>query len=138
MSAYASTEELHKIMFDLWTQIKDDESMSHKLLSSKLTVQFQYRSPDGRITIDCSNGKDFVIHTGDCNIKPVIEMAMKADVAHEFWLGKVSVPMAILTGKMVAKGPVNKALALLPVITPAFKLYPSVYQKYTQKAAVSG
>ena len=44
-----------------------------------------------------------------------------------FGLGKLSVPMAILTGKMIAKGPVNQALALLPAIKPAFAIYPQVY-----------
>jgi hypothetical protein len=63
-------------------------------------------------------------------------MSMTADVAHEFWLGKISVPMAILTGKMVAKGPVNKALALLPSIKPAFKIYPDIYRSTGKTVSV--
>jgi hypothetical protein len=136
MSAYTSTDELHKIMVDLWTAIKDDPSMSGKLLASKLIVQFHYREPDGRMTIDCSDGKSFVITAGDTKVKPVVEMFMKADVAHDFWLGKVNVPVAIITGKIVAKGPVNKALALLPVIKPAYDIYPDIYKKYNNKTAV--
>jgi hypothetical protein len=55
-------------------------------------------------------------------------MSMKADVAHEFWLGKVNVPIAILSGKIVSKGPTPQALALLPVVKPAYAIYPAVYQ----------
>jgi hypothetical protein len=128
MSAFASTDELQKTMVELWNQIKNDPSMCEKLLSSKLIVQFQYRDPDGKITIDCSDGKQFVIYGGETKVKPQVEMSMKADVAHEFWLGKVNVPVAILTGKMVARGPVNKALALLPVIRPAYEMYPDIYK----------
>jgi len=128
MSAFANTDQLQKIMVELWNQIKNTPSMSEKLLSSKLIVQFQYRDPDGKITIDCSDGKQFLIYAGETKIKPQVEMAMKADVAHEFWLGKVNVPVAILTGRMMARGPVNKALALLPVIKPAYDLYPDIYQ----------
>ncbi len=61
MSAYANTEELQKIMVDLWNTIKQDPEMSGKLLSSKLVVQFHYREPDGLITIDCSDGQNFLV-----------------------------------------------------------------------------
>jgi hypothetical protein len=125
---FANTDELHKVMTELWTAIKNDPDMSHKIKESNMIVQFHYRDPNGLITIDASDGKSFNIYTGDSDLKPVVEMFMKADVAHEFWLGKISVPLAILTGKMVAKGPVNKALALLPVIKPAFELYPDIYK----------
>ena len=138
MSAYANTEELQKIMVDLWNTIKQDPEMSNKLLNSKLIVQFHYREPDGLITIDCSDGVTFLVSSGPTKLKPVVEMFMKADIAHEFWLGKVNVPMALLTGKMMAKGPVNKALALLPAIKPAYSLYPDVYKRYGHKSAVSG
>lgn len=131
MSAFTSTDELQKTMVELWNQIKNDPSMSEKLLSSKLIVQFHYRDPDGRITIDCSDGQQFIIYGGETKVKPQVEMSMKADIAHEFWLGKVNVPVAILTGKMMAKGPVNKALALLPVIRPAYEMYPDIYKRRT-------
>jgi len=129
MSMFANTEELHRIMAELWAAIKNDPDMSRKIKESKLIVQFHYRDPNGLITVDCSDGSSFNVYTGDSDLKPIVEMFMKADVAHEFWLGKVSVPLAILTGKMVAKGPVNKALALLPVLKPAFEIYPDIYKK---------
>jgi hypothetical protein len=126
MAVFSSSDELNKVMELLWTRIKGDADMSAKLLDSKLIIQFKYRDPEGSLTIDCSNGKDFVIIIGKTDIKPVIEMSMKADVAHEFWMGKVNVPVAILAGKIVSKGPTPKALALLPVIKPAYALYPKV------------
>jgi hypothetical protein len=128
MPVYRSTEELHKAMKDLWTRIAADSGMSTQLLQSRLIVQFHYREPDGRVTIDCSDGETLKVYTGEAKMKAVVEMFMKSDIAHEFWLGKVSVPVAILTGKIVSKGPVNKALALLPVIKPAFAIYPSVIE----------
>lgn len=100
--------------------------MSKPLLESKLIVTFHYRHPETKLTIDCSNGEDFHIITGENQVKPIIELFMKADIAHDFWLGKVNVPMALLSGKIVSKGPINKALALLPTVKPAFKLYPSI------------
>lgn len=126
MTVYSNTDELHRVMIDLWTAIANDPKMSEPLLASRLTVQFHYREPEGRLTVDCSDGEQMRIVAGECPKKPVVEMFMKSDVAHEFWLGKVNVPLALIQGKIVSKGPVNKALALLPAIRPAYSLYPSV------------
>ncbi|HEY9791623.1 MAG TPA: SCP2 sterol-binding domain-containing protein [Candidatus Obscuribacterales bacterium] len=135
MAYFSSTDELNRVMDMLWHKIKSDPGMSHKLLESKLIVQFKYRDPDGLLTIDCSSGQDMDIIIGTTTLKPVVEMSMKADVAHEFWLGKVNVPLAIMSGKIVSKGPTPKALALLPVIKPAYALYPQVLQEAGKKTA---
>jgi putative sterol carrier protein len=137
MSAFISTEELHRVMVELWQAIKADPDMSTKLLNSRLIAQFHYREPDGLITIDCSDGETVKIASGDSNIKPVVEMFMSSNVAHDFWTGKTSIPVSILTGKIVAKGPVSKALALVPAIKPAFAIYPDIYRnRDAQKTAV--
>jgi hypothetical protein len=120
---------LNRVMDILWQKIKADPDMSKKLIDSKLIVQFKYRDPDGLLTIDCSDGKEMKIVVGSTTLKPIIEMSMKADVAHEFWQGKMNVPLAIMSGKIVSKGPTPKALALLPVIKPAYSLYPQVLQE---------
>ena len=126
MPFFNDSDELGTVMKELWVTIADDSKISSPLLDSELIVRFHYKEPDGQITIDCSDGENMVIEWGDCVKQPVVEMFMQADVAHKFWMGQVNVPMYLLNGKMVAKGPVNKALALLPAIKPAFKKYPSV------------
>lgn len=138
MVAYTTVNELETTMVDLWQSISRDPAMSLNLLKSQLSVQFNYRDPAGKITVDCSDGQEMKISAGESQVKPLVEMSMKADVAHEFWLGKVNVPVAILTGRIVAKGPVSKALALLPVLRPAYKLYPDIYKRNTQNTSVAG
>jgi SCP-2 sterol transfer family len=135
MPAYKNTSELNEVMEKLWGQIKDDPGMSSKLLASKLVVRFHYRDPEARLTVDCSDGQTMLVSTGDTANKPIVEMFMKADVAHEFWLGKVNVPVAILSGKIVSKGPTPKALALLPVIKPAYPMYPLIYEAAKKEVA---
>jgi hypothetical protein len=137
MAVFTDTDELHRVMVDLWTSIKNDEQMAAPLLSSRLIVTFHYREPDGRLTVDCSDGQNMIIEAGDSNKKPVVEMFMKSSVAHEFWLGKVNVPLALIQGKIVAKGPVNKALALLPAIKPAYGLYPSIIEQNGLKVSAT-
>jgi hypothetical protein len=138
MSVFTSSDELHQIMEELWHQIKSTPDMSQKLIDSRLIVQFRYREPEGLMTIDCADGKEMRIYVGQTDIKPVIEMSMKADIAHEFWLGKVNVPMALMMGKIVSRGPTPKALALLPVIKPAYQIYPQVLEIRGKKTQLAG
>ena len=135
MTVFASTEELNEVMEKLWNRIKADPDMSKKLIQSKLSVRFHYREPEGRLTLDCTDGKEMKITIGDDGVKPAVEMFMKSDVAHEFWLGRVNVPVAILSGKIVSKGPVNKALSLLPVVKPAYAMYPEIFESAKRKKA---
>jgi len=138
MAVFGSSEELERVMVALWGRIAADPQMSEQLIRSKLVVQFRYRDPEGILTVDCSNGQGITVIWGSGPNKPIVEMSMKADVAHDFWCGRVSVPVAILTGKIASKGPTPKALALLPVIRPAFALYPDVLREVGSKATVSG
>ncbi len=52
-------------------------------------------------------------------------MSMTADVAHKFWHGKVNLVTALTRRQVTAKGNVPKTLKLLPILKPAFKLYPN-------------
>ena len=135
MGAYKTTKELQQVMSELWDKIKADKGMSAEIMKAQMVVRFDYREPKGSITIDSTDGKEIKVFPGACELKPLVEMSMTADIAHEFWLGKLSVPMAILTGKMVAKGPVNQALALLPAIKPAFAIYPEVYKNSSARVS---
>ncbi len=92
-------------------------------------VRFKYKDPDGLLTIDGSDGVELRFHFGECGIEPDVEMTMKSDVAHNFWLGKEPPAVALMQGRIVSKGSVHKALALLPVIKPAFKIYPAMFEE---------
>jgi hypothetical protein len=122
------------VMQELWRRIKADDEMSAKLLKTRLVVRFIYREPDGILTIDGSDGEDIKVYAGTCDIKAIIEMSMKSDVAHNFWLGKENPAMALISGKIVSRGPVNQALALLPVVKPAFQIYPDVVEEKRKTA----
>lgn len=135
MSVFSSTEELYVVMEELWNWIKNNPKISSELLKSKLVVRFHYKNPDGRLTIDGSDGNEIRITSGDCDKKPDIEMFMQSDFAHQFWLGKVNLPLALMSGKIVSKGPVNKALALLPAVEPAWAAYSEIAETQLKKSA---
>lgn len=134
MSVFTDTEHLYDVMQELWARIAADKDMAAQLLPAKLIVRFHYREPDGWVTVDGSDGKEIKVAMGPSELKPDVEMFMKADVAHNFWLGKENPALALLTGKMMSKGPVNKALALLPLVKPAFQIYPRVIEDLKKSA----
>ncbi len=135
MPVFADTKQLYSVMHELWEQIKADKQMSDELLKSRLIVRFHYRDPEGYVTVDGSDGREIKVVMGDCDREPIVEMSMKSDVAHAFWLGRENPAVALLTGKMASKGPVNKALALLPVVKPAFQIYPHIVQRQIKNSA---
>ena len=136
MPIFANADDMWKVMGPLWERIKADPQMGPDLLQSGLIVQFRYRDPELILTIDSSDRQDMKIINGAGPNKPTIVMSMKADVAHEFWLGKVSVPVAILTGKIASVGPTAKALALLPLIRPAFPIYAQILKDRGQSTLI--
>jgi len=133
MSVFSSTEELYVVMEQLWDWIKNNPEISDQLLKSKLIVRFNYKNPDGQITVDGSDGEELHVTIGDCEKTPDIQMNMQSDLAHQFWLGKVNVPIALMSGKIVSKGPVNRALALLPAVKPSFQAYSEIASKSNLK-----
>jgi hypothetical protein len=134
MAVFADSSEIYEVLGTLYERIKKDPAMSPQLVKTKLVIQFRYRDPEAVFTIDCSDGEHFNIIEGPTDVKPTIEMQMKSDVAHEFWMGRISAPVAILTGKIVSKGPTPKALALLPIIRPAFTIYPRILEESGKKS----
>ena len=86
-------------------------------------MKFVYREPDASITIDLT-GEKAVFTFDDMEKKPVVEMGMKADTAHKFWMGQVNLVIALARREITAKGPVPQILKMLPIIKPAYKLYP--------------
>ncbi len=43
MAVFTDTDELHRVMNDLWTAIKNEKEMAAQLLSLRLIVTFHYR-----------------------------------------------------------------------------------------------
>ncbi len=124
---FRNSDELYDILGTFFNQLKFDEEMGKQIRNSKIIVQWEYSDPPGIVTIDASgddpDGGFYQVILGPTDIKPEVYMTMKADIAHEFWLGKVNLLAALSRRQIVAKGPIPKALKLLPAIKPAYSRY---------------
>jgi len=134
MPVFSNKQELYEAMCSIWNHIGSDGLMSAPLVQSRLIVRFSFRNPDGQLTVDASDGKRLKVVPDECEVRPDIEMSMNSDLAHKIWSGEQSVPLALLQGKIRSRGQINKALALLPVIRPAFQVYPGMVESLKKSA----
>jgi len=122
---FADTPYMYDILGGFYDRIGTDNTLSRALLDSGLRVRFIYTNPDGYLTIDAS-GQDVKVYRGPegDHIELDVEMTLKADLAHYFWHGQVNAVQALTRREITTKGNLPKAMALLPILTPAYDLYP--------------
>ncbi len=126
MTIYKDAGQLYQCIGGMLEKAKADENMGKKIRKEAITIRFIYQDLDAQITVDaCSPAEigEYTVYCGECDVKPELEMTMKSDVAHNFWLGKVNLMAALTRGQIIAKGPVTKALKLLPAIKPTYNIY---------------
>lgn len=123
MSVFSSSQQIKDVLGGFFKHLAADPNVGPKLLESQLIIKFVYREPDASITIDLT-GPEAIFTFDDNEKKPIVEMGMKADTAHKFWMGDVNLVVALARREITAKGPIPKILKLLPIIKPAYKLYP--------------
>jgi hypothetical protein len=123
MAVFESSEKFGEVLVNFFRLLAKTPQVADKLLASDLIIRFIYSDPDLVVVVDCS-GDAVDVRPGDRDTKAIVEMTMKADIAHKFWFGKVNLTMALTRRQMVAKGPVPKILKLLPAIKPTYAMYP--------------
>jgi hypothetical protein len=132
MAVFKSFDELHTYFGRLYDDAKADSRVAPKIKDSHLVIQFRYDDPKAIVTINASapptqeNAYFDVLWGDDTGLKPDVEMSMKADVAHQFWHGKINLMAALARRQIVAKGPIPKILKLLPAVEPMYQMYPRI------------
>lgn len=129
MPIFDTSEKLKAVLGAFFKELARDPAIKASLLAADMVIRFNYREPDASITI-IAKQDPIEIRCDVAEPKPDVEMSMKADTAHEFWLGKVNLPIALTRRQIVAKGSIPKILKLLPVIKPAYALYPAFLKTF--------
>ena len=132
MPVFETAEELYGCIGGLFERLKSQAQVQRELASLKLTVRFAYTKPEASITLVAHDGEG-IIHYGECNEKPDVELAMTGDIAHHFWMGEVNVMGAITKRQIVPTGSLSKIMALTPLIKAGIRIYPQHYQECLDK-----
>jgi hypothetical protein len=126
MGVYKDADQVYELLGELFNTLTGDKVIAEKFAASGLVIQFAYTEPDSEIWLDASkkDPDNLIVICGPAEgLTADVEMSMKADIAHQFWLGNVNLMVALTRKQIVAKGPIPKIMKLLPVIKPAYALY---------------
>lgn len=126
MGTFKDADQLYELLGGLFDDLTQDKDIAEKFAASGLIIRFVYTDPDSEIWLDASekDPDNLGVVCGPAeDLTAEVEMSMKADVAHQFWLGNVNLMVALTRKQIVAKGPIPKIMKLLPVIKPAYAKY---------------
>jgi 2-oxoisovalerate dehydrogenase E1 component len=125
------------VLDTLLRRVTEQPAVANGLLAGRFVLRFHYTEPSGQVTVDL-RGPDLTWELGESRLAADLELFQAAEVAHRFWLGALNVPLAIASRKVVARGDVTKALALLPAVKPVYPLYRQVLRDLGMSEAPPG
>ena len=132
MGVFKDADRVYELLGGLFNDLTSDKDIAEKFAASGLVIRFVYEDPDSEIWLDASkkDPNNLGVITGPAEgLTADVEMSMKADVAHQFWLGNVNLMVALTRKQIVAKGPIPKIMKLLPVIKPAYAVYQNMLKE---------
>ena len=129
MPYFKDAEDVYKHLGRLFEDIISDDDLGPRFKATDTVVQIRMRRPDSQLTLKALGEEDLQIDFGITELRPEVVLAMDADTAHRFWLGKVNVTVALARGQINARGPVAKILKLVPLVDPVRARYREVLQQ---------
>ena len=128
MPYFKDAEDVYAHLGRLFEDIIADEELGPRFKHTDTVVQDRMRRPDSQVTVKALEDADLEVDFGVTELRPEVVLAMDADTAHRFWLGKVNVTVALARGQISARGPVAKILKLVPLVAPVRERYASRLQ----------
>jgi putative sterol carrier protein len=120
---FKDEEEVYRFIGRLFQELAVDPELGPRFQKANTTVQYQMTDPSSQITCKLRQDDEMQVDLGPSELDPEVIMIMEADTAHQFWLGKVNITVALARGQIKAKGPVAKILKLVPLVKPVFPRY---------------
>ena len=128
---FRSKEEFVEIMDELFNLMSTDPKMGPKLAAARVPQRWEFT--DYRLTLNVTYADPKSAKKGqflkwvwgdeDCDWESEVGMKMKSDVANKSFQGKENVPIAMARGRIKSSGSVPKALKLIPITKPIYRIY---------------
>jgi putative sterol carrier protein len=123
MAVFKDETEVYQYIGGIFEEALSDPDLGQEFAASGVILRVNHTDPDSVLTVDMPAKKVLYGEDARNGPEPVVEMSMKADVAHRFWLGQVNVTTAMVKGQMKAKGPMPTILKLVPLTKVLFPRY---------------
>jgi len=122
-NVFRDQQMLYDVLMGFYETLINHPDIGPAIHQTTLCIQFVYRNPEGIITLD-AGGDQLNLVKGEFTGRPEVTMTMNADFAHRFWHGRANLISALTRRQVQAKGNIPKTLKLLPILKPAYDLYP--------------
>lgn len=131
---YKDADQLFEIYGHFLDRLLSDDKIGPKMSKAGIIIRFIYTDPDCEVTIDLKNpptkpGYHGSFYLGPCDVKEDVWSRQSADHSHRFWHGYENPIASVARGKVKQGGNVIAMLKLLPVVKPAFKVFPAVLEE---------
>ncbi|MBI3943853.1 MAG: hypothetical protein HY326_12625 [Chloroflexi bacterium] len=126
MPFYADAADFYLVMRAVFERLaKEDPQILASLLDAALIFRLRFHDPAATIVIDGRSNPPQVAF-GEDHAQPDIDLVMSTDTIHQVWLSQRRLRDALFTGAIQARGPLMRALILVPLFRRAEELYPQV------------
>ena len=131
---YRDADHLYEIYGYFMERILKDPKIGPKMSKAGIIIKFIYTDPDCEITIDLKNkpekeGYFGNYYLGPCDLKEDVWSKQAADFSHSFWHGHENPVAAVARGRVKQGGKITAMLKLLPVVKPAFRMFPVILEE---------
>jgi putative sterol carrier protein len=125
MPVFKDTNNLYEVLGGFWKALYEKPEFSNSLKESDVQIKFEISDPNATLWVG-PDGVEF----GDQPLKADVTMQLGGDVCHAFWMKDLSLPVALAMRKIKSKGNIAKIMKLLPVLKPAYEMYPEYMKKF--------
>jgi hypothetical protein len=124
MSGFRSADECREVIGRAFELMSADPEMGPKLRDADTPQRWEFPDLDLVVNVAAGDSQNLVWEwTEDVAWEPEVTMTMDSGVANRYFQGKENIAMAIARRRIKTTGNVKKALALVPITKPVFKLY---------------
>jgi hypothetical protein len=135
MGVFKDSRQFYDTVGEVMHRAAFDPDIGSQVVRTEIVIQFRFTNPEAQITL---NAKDrptqpdvfFDVFFGPTDLRPDVVMSMQADLAHEFWQGRVNLFSALARGQIIATGLIQPVLRLVPVVGPMFQWYLALLREH--------
>jgi hypothetical protein len=121
MSLFKSADDLNATLGAFLQKAMAEPDVGKAFAGTNSLMKVVFTDPDLTLWIDCRQSPPAFLPGSE--EAPGLELTMTADSGHRFWLGRLSLPVALTSRKIKVKGPTSKLMKILPVLKPIYRRY---------------
>lgn len=125
MAVFRNTEYLYEVLGGFWKALYEKNEFNQAIKSADIQLKFEISDPAAVLWVG-PDGVEF----GEQNLKADVTMQLAGDTCHAFWKKDLSLPVALAKRQIKSKGNIAKVMKLLPVLKPAYELYPEYMKQH--------